>query len=83
MGNLELTIGNIFSELFEIDITKIDRCSNLRTDLKLDSINLVNLQVELEDAFDIQFNPLETDLAAVFESVDSIIHYFKAGRENG
>lgn len=44
----------------------------LREDLELDSLAMVNLQVAVEDKFDIHFDPIETDLTDVFETVGSL-----------
>lgn len=47
----------------------------LRDDLGLDSIDLVILQVELEDRFQIRFDPLEDDFSRLFYSIGSLCEY--------
>ncbi len=47
----------------------------LRDDLGLDSLAMVNLQVIIEDEFDMRFDPIETDLAEVFETVESLADF--------
>ncbi len=66
-------IKSNFNWLTEIDLTITNK--SLRDDLGLDSIGIVNLQVSIEDEFDIRFNPLETDFATVFYSIDSVVEF--------
>jgi acyl carrier protein len=73
---------SIFQNLFGIDISKINSDDSLRDDLKLDSINLVNLQVEIEDCFNIRFNPLEADLALIFKTVGSLSRFLQSGEHD-
>ena len=82
MKNTTEKLTGIFQDLFEIDISKINLDDSLRDDLKLDSINLVNLQVEIEDCFNIRFNPLETDLALIFKTVDSLLRFLKSSEHD-
>ena len=74
MKNSMEKLTDIFQELFEINFN-----DSLRDDLKLDSINLVNLQVAIEDSFDIRFNPLESDLALIFKTVGSLLSFLESG----
>lgn len=82
MKNTTEKLTGIFQNLFGIDINKISLDDRLRDDLKLDSINLVNLQVEIEDCFNIRFNPLETDLAFIFKTVDSLLSFLESGEQD-
>ena len=82
MKNTTEKLTDIFQDLFGIDISKISLDNSLRDDLKLDSINLVNLQVEIEDCFNIRFNPLETDLGLIFKTVDSLLNYLGSGEKD-
>jgi acyl carrier protein len=50
---------------------------SLREDLELDSLGMVNLQVAIEDEFDIRFDPVETDLTEVFETVESLAEFIQ------
>ncbi len=79
MKNSMEKLTDIFQELFEINISEINFNDSLRDDLKLDSINLVNLQVAIEDSFDIRFNPLESDLALIFKTVGSLLSFLESG----
>jgi len=63
-----------FSWLDENNITLESR---LREDLELDSLAMVNLQVAIEDEFDIRFDPVETDLTEVFETVGTLINFIE------
>jgi len=47
----------------------------LREDLGLDSLGMVNLQVSIEDEFGIRFDPVETDLTEVFNTINSLIEF--------
>ncbi|MEY8284158.1 acyl carrier protein [Lachnospiraceae bacterium 50-23] len=49
----------------------------LREDIGLDSIDLVVLQVEIEDQWDIRFNPLEDDFLEIFDSINSLCEFLK------
>lgn len=51
-------------------ITASDR---LREDLGFDSLALVVLQIELEDAFHIRFDPAAEDLQQIFTCTESLI----------
>lgn len=62
----------IFEDLFGINIFNLDTNNRLKEDLKLDSINLVNLQVEIEDNFNIRFDPINMDLMSIFETIGSL-----------
>lgn len=75
-----ITIHHILeSELgHEIDLTPTLLEQNLRHDLSLDSLAMTTLQVAIEDAFDLRFDPLQTDLAGVFETVGSLANYVRA-----
>ena len=57
----------------------------LREDLELDSLAMVNLQVAIEDEFDMRFDPIENNLTEVFETVGSLMafveSYLAQGRE--
>lgn len=44
-------------------------------DLRLDSINLVTLQVAVEDEFNLRFDPGVVDLAVVFSSVGEMARF--------
>ncbi len=60
-------------------ILTIDRNTNLRLDLELDSISLVVLQINLEDVFGIQFDPLKDDFEKIFCTVESVYQFVLEG----
>lgn len=49
--------------------------TNIRKDLGFDSIMLVILQIVIEDAFGIRFDPMEDDLNNVFTTIQEISRY--------
>ena len=46
--------------------------ASLTDDLNMESIHLVSFQVELEDAFQIEFDPLKDDFYEIFQTVSSV-----------
>lgn len=71
-------IADIIGEINSVSYNQLNEEDRLVEDLKLDSINLVNLQVMVEDEFDIRFNPIEDNLADVFETVGSLLDYMES-----
>lgn len=63
------------------ELSGIELSTNIRKDLGFDSIMLVVLQVDIEDAFKIRFNPLEYDLQSVFTTVGVICDYVQGQME--
>jgi len=59
------------------DVSSILPEHGLREDLELDSLAMVNLQVAIEDTFAIRFDPIEMDLAEVFETVGSLADFLE------
>ena len=57
----------------------------LREDIGLDSIDLVVLQIEIEDRWNMRFDPLEDDFSRIFHSADSLCKYLelRIGEKNG
>ena len=45
---------------------------SLTDDLEMESLHIVTLQVELEDEFAVQFDPLEDDFFEIFQTVGSV-----------
>lgn len=68
-------VKQIFSSLFDISVEKIQEEGLLREDYELDSINLVNFQIEIEDYFEIRFDPVIEDLGEVFRSISTLSDY--------
>lgn len=45
---------------------------SLTEDLNMESMHLVSLQVEIEEAFGIEFDPLDDDFFHIFQTVNSV-----------
>lgn len=45
---------------------------SLTDDLDMESLQIVTLQIELEDEFNISFDPLEDDFFEIFRTIGSI-----------
>lgn len=50
----------------------------LMEDLGIDSVAMVDLMVAVEDCFDIYFDPVQTNMAEVFETIGSLAAYIWA-----
>lgn len=70
---IQQIIINSFNWITDKDCVTLQ--SRLREDLELDSLAIVNLQVQIEDEFGIKFDPIDTDLADVFETVGSLVQF--------
>jgi len=44
----------------------------LREDLEMESLQLIELQVELETAFSITFDPIEDDFFEIFQTIGTL-----------
>lgn len=77
IGKVIEKIADILKDNFDwIDIGRpIQSTDHLKDDLKLDSIAIVNLSVAIEDEFDIRFDPVNTDLTRVFETIDTLAQF--------
>lgn len=58
-------------------LPEITEGSRLKEDLQMDSLLLVMLQVELEDAFQFRFDSYEDDFEEIFQSVRTICDYIE------
>ena len=67
---LKHLLADIFPRLTQLDTIKAEY--RLRDDLEIDSLDMVTLQLAIEEKFDIRFDPIETNLADVFETVGSV-----------
>lgn len=67
----------LIENFYWIEDNDIKLESSLRNDLRLDSISIINLQILVEDEFNIRFNPIETDLNEVFKNIFSLIVYIE------
>jgi acyl carrier protein len=43
----------------------------------LNSIDLIELQVKIEDTFEMRFDPIEHDLPSIFKTVGSLDEFLK------
>jgi len=78
LNKIQEIILNNFDWIKEKDICLE---SNLKDDLGFDSISLVELQILIEEEFNIRFNPIETDLSEVFKTIASLIEYLEKNIE--
>ena len=60
-------------------IPTIGRNTDLKLDLEMDSIALVVLQINMEDAFGIQFDPLQNDFEEIFCTVERVCQFVLEG----
>ncbi len=68
-----LLLGELFPQITrDKDMVNNQR---LREDLNLDSLDMINLQLAIEDRLHYKFDPLENNLAEVFESVESVASF--------
>lgn len=70
---MKQVVLGIVNDITGASFPQIKEEDNLIENLKLDSINLVNLQVLLEDEFEIRFNPIEDNMTEVFETVHNLV----------
>ena len=69
-------LRSIICEFVDMDPASITPETNIRTDLGLNSLELVNLAVEIEEAFDVEIPDREAmDLATVQDAMDIISKY--------
>lgn len=65
-------LSKCIDSALESKVDDINMAMSLIEDLKMESIHMITLQVELEDEFGIQFDPLEDDFFIIFQSVASV-----------
>ncbi len=72
--NNELTeqIRQCIEIAMEQEIPSLSPEMLLTRDLGMESLHIVTLQVELEEKFGIQFDPLDDDFYVIFQSVGSV-----------
>lgn len=69
-------IRALICEFVNVDPASITLDTNVRTDLGLNSLELVNLAVEIEEAFDVEIPDREaTDLETVADAIRIIEKY--------
>lgn len=67
-------VKNILSHQFDIDIDSIDEETSFRDDLDADSLDLVELIMELEDEFDLEIEDEEVDK---IETIEDAVTYIE------
>lgn len=72
---IRIVIGMLQKTVKYDESVVVTKESELLDDLGFDSIMLIVLQVEIEDAFHIRFNPVEEDLQQIFMSVQTLADY--------
>ena len=77
-GNLEKEIKQLIAEEFGFDIEHISRLSRLQEDLGLDSIDTVELALQVEDKYNIEIPDKDIEKATtVGYLVDYVQNYKK------
>lgn len=66
----------------EHDVGCLSSETSLTDDLHMESIHIVSLQVELEDEFGIEFDPLEDDFFEIFQTIGSVCETIEKKLEN-
>jgi len=75
MNNLE--IKEIISRVFEIDLSEISDKSSQKDIVKWDSLQHLNLIVEIEDKYDISIEPEDISNMVTIEKIVEIINKYK------
>ena len=75
MNSLE--IRGIMSKVFEIDLSEISNNANQKDIMKWDSLQHLNLIVEIEDKFDISIDPEDISVMVTFEKIIEIVNKYK------
>ena len=70
MNSLE--IRGIMSKVFEIDLSEISNNANQKDIMKWDSLQHLNLIVEIEDKFDISIDPEDISVMVTVEKIIEI-----------
>ncbi len=73
---IKSTVKSVMAEVFEIDQNSINDDASQKTISEWDSLQHLNLMVELEDKFDISFEPEEigdmTTLEKIVENIEKL-----------
>lgn len=75
--NIEGKVIEIIGNFLDIDVAEINANSDLREDLNADSLDFVELVMELEDEFD--FESDESDLANI-KTIGDIVKYIEENK---
>lgn len=74
---LEKRVLKCMNEALSDSLETIKPETDLRDDLEMDSMDLVILQVELEQEFQFNFDPIEDDFVKIFQTFGSLCHYLE------
>ena len=73
---IKASVKSVMAEVFEIDEVTIQDDASQKTVSEWDSLQHLNLMVELEDKFDVSFEPEEigdmTTLAKIVEKIEKM-----------
>ena len=73
---IKASVKSVMAEVFEIDEATIQDDASQKTVSEWDSLQHLNLMVELEDKFDVSFEPEEigdmTTLAKIVETIEKM-----------
>ena len=75
MNSLE--IREIMSKVFEIDLSEISNNANQKDIMKWDSLQHLNLIVEIEDKFDISIDPEDISVMVTVEKIIEVVNKYK------
>lgn len=74
---IELILNRIQDPSEQKDERNVTPDTDIRKDLGFDSIMLVILQIDIEDAFQIRFDPVHDDLQKIFTTVKAMGEYVR------
>jgi acyl carrier protein len=75
MNSLE--IREIMSKVFEIDVPEISNNANQKEIMKWDSLQHLNLIVEIEDKYDISIDPEDISAMVNVEKIIEVVNKYK------
>lgn len=70
-------VSTALAEQFDVEVDEITMDTNFTEDLQADSLDLVDLVMELEDQFEIEFPEDKID---DFKTVGDVINYIEANK---
>ena len=71
---MEEKVIQLISDTTKIDMGKITAASSFVDDLKLDSLDIVELMMKMEDEFGVE---IPEDEAENLKTVEDVVHYLK------
>ena len=75
MNNLE--IREIMSKVFEIEVSEIPNNATQKDIMKWDSLQHLNLIVEIEDKYDISIDPEDISTMVSIEKITEVVNKYK------